>query len=56
MAGLAVAAALMGADFDWNLPRGFPRPAVPGDNPMSAAKVELGRYLFGDTRLTWYPR
>src|SRR3984885_13090662 len=50
--GCAVAASLMGGDFDWNLPKGFPRPAVPADNPMSAAKVELGRYLFYDKRLS----
>jgi len=42
----------MGADFDWNLPKGFPRPATPADNPMSAAKVELGRYLFYDKRIS----
>jgi cytochrome c peroxidase len=51
-AGLVVAAGLMGADFDWQLPKGFPRPAVPSDNPMSAAKVELGRYLFYDRRIS----
>jgi cytochrome c peroxidase len=38
--------------FDWRLPPGFPRPAVPADNPMTAAKVELGRRLFYDTRLS----
>lgn len=36
----------------WNLPKGFPEPAVPEDNPMNAAKVELGRYLFHDVRLS----
>lgn len=36
----------------WNLPRGFPRPYVPADNPMTAAKMELGRYLFYDTRMS----
>jgi len=36
----------------WNLPAGFPTPRVPADNPMSAAKVELGRHLFYDTRLS----
>ena len=50
--GLAFAAGLMGADFDWNLPQGFPRPIVPADNPMSPAKVELGRYLFYDKRIS----
>ena len=38
--------------YEWQLPPGFPEPAVPTDNPMSAAKVELGRYLFYDTRLS----
>src|SRR6202795_3360093 len=50
--GLAVAAGLVGADFEWNLPKGFPKPSVPVDNPMSAAKVELGRYLFYDKRMS----
>lgn len=36
----------------WNLPRGFPEPHVPADNPMSAAKVTLGATLFSDTRLS----
>ena len=36
----------------WNLPKGFPKPRVPTDNPMSAAKVELGRRLFYDTRMS----
>jgi cytochrome c peroxidase len=38
--------------YAWNLPRGFPKPRVPDDNPMTTAKVELGRYLFYDTRLS----
>src|SRR5215475_14146730 len=38
--------------YDWNLPRGFPTPRVPADNPMTTAKVELGRHLFYDTRLS----
>jgi cytochrome c peroxidase len=36
----------------WVLPKGFPEPAVPADNPMSAAKVALGRRLFFETRLS----
>jgi cytochrome c peroxidase len=39
-------------DFEWRLPPGFPRPAVPADNPMSIAKVELGRRLFFDAGLS----
>jgi cytochrome c peroxidase len=36
----------------WVLPRGFPVPVVPADNPMSEAKVLLGRHLFYDMRLS----
>lgn len=36
----------------WELPAGFPEPPVPEDNPMSAAKVALGRRLFYDPRLS----
>lgn len=36
----------------WPIPADFPKPAVPADNPMSAAKVELGRYLFYDKQLS----
>jgi cytochrome c peroxidase len=38
--------------YAWNLPEGFPRPRVPADNPMTAAKVDLGRHLFYDTRMS----
>lgn len=38
--------------FDWRLPEGFPAPRVSPDNPMSPEKVELGRRLFYDTRLS----
>ena len=47
-AGLAQAP----ATYVWELPPGFPRPRVPAANPMTPAKVELGRYLFYDTRLS----
>ncbi len=42
----------VGAPWVWQLPPGFPVPAVPDDNPMSIAKVELGRRLFYDQRLS----
>ena len=45
-------AASSDGDWTWDLPRGFPVPAVPRDNPMSVAKVELGRHLFYDRRLS----
>jgi cytochrome c peroxidase len=38
--------------YEWRLPPGFPRPQVPPDNPMSTAKVELGRRLFHEARLS----
>src|SRR6476620_3777559 len=40
------------AGFDWHIPEPFPRPSVPADNPMSAAKVESGRYLFYEKRMS----
>jgi cytochrome c peroxidase len=48
----ALAIAALGQDYDWKLPKGFPRPVVPADNPMSEAKVELGRYFFYDKRMS----
>jgi cytochrome c peroxidase len=52
-----LAAALFVADFEdreyqWPLAEGMPIPSVPIDNPMSDQKVELGRRLFYDTRLS----
>ena len=38
--------------FEWDLPPGFPPPPVPADNPMTTEKVELGRHLFYDARLS----
>lgn len=38
--------------YTWHLPRGFPVPSVPSDNPMSTTKVELGRHLFYDNKLS----
>ncbi len=40
------------ATWKWALPSYFPTPKVPVDNPMSAAKVDLGRFLFYDVRLS----
>jgi cytochrome c peroxidase len=31
---------------------GFPQPRIPADNPLTVAKVELGRHLFYDKRLS----
>jgi cytochrome c peroxidase len=59
ISGVALAAAPEGTPpandalaYDWHLPRGFPTPAVPADNPMSNAKVALGRQLFFEPRLS----
>ncbi|WP_437912881.1 MbnH family di-heme enzyme [Sorangium sp. So ce302] len=38
--------------YELALPVGFPRPWVPPDNPMTEAKVALGRALFFDERLS----
>ena len=40
------------ANTSWELPKGFPKPKVPTDNPMTDAKVRLGRYLFYDKRMS----
>ena len=39
-------------DYEWHKPADYPRPVVPADNAMTAAKIELGRWLFYDTRLS----
>jgi cytochrome c peroxidase len=52
MAALASAAPPDPPAFEWHLPRGFPTPFVPADNPMSAAKVSLGQRLFRETQLS----
>jgi cytochrome c peroxidase len=52
---LAASGWLLGAvspAWQWPMPAWVPPPAVPADNPMSAAKVELGRHLFHDGRLS----
>jgi len=55
---LALAAAVLclaagvARPFDWRLPKGIAPPPVPADNPMSAAKVELGHRLFYDADLS----
>ena len=41
-----------GSAYVWNVPDGYPRPFVPPANPMTTAKVEFGRHLFHDVRLS----
>lgn len=38
--------------YAWDLPPGFPEPLAPADNPMTEPKVQLGRRLFYDTRMS----
>jgi cytochrome c peroxidase len=38
--------------YRWGIPAYMPRPVVPAGNAMSDAKVELGRFLFYDKRLS----
>lgn len=40
------------SSYEWNLPAGLPKPVMPADNPMTAEKVELGRHLFYEKRLS----
>ena len=49
---LLLALACSPAPYAWELPAHIPPPAVPEDNPVSTAKVTLGRRLFYDTRLS----
>jgi len=51
-AAVALSATAHGGGYNWQLPRGFPEPAVPADNPMNEAKVALGARLFTDPRLS----
>ncbi len=52
MLGLTLLTGFSWHRFNWSLPSWVPEPSVPEDNPMSAAKVELGRHLFYDKRLS----
>ena len=38
--------------YQWDIPQWVPVPVVPDDNPMTDQKVELGRHLFYDKRLS----
>ena len=39
-------------DYELQVPLGLKAPKVPADNPMTAAKVALGRQLYFDPRLS----
>jgi cytochrome c peroxidase len=38
--------------YNWNIPAALPKPIVPADNPITKKKVELGRHLFYEKRLS----
>lgn len=48
----SVSSELVSSGYQWSLPDWAPKPIVPADNPMSQAKVELGRHLFYEQRLS----
>lgn len=49
---LLVSACARETPYEWKLPPGFPQPRVPEDNALTVEKVELGRHLFYDKRLS----
>jgi cytochrome c peroxidase len=51
LCGVTGAAARV-SEYEWDIPAPFPKPPVPAENPMSAVKVELGRRLFYDNRMS----
>lgn len=43
---------IVATPYDFIVPKGFPKPFIPADNPMTVEGVELGRHLFYDKRLS----
>ena len=52
LSGSAAGLGAQDTTFQWTVVAPYPRPAVPPDNPMSVMKVELGRRLFYDRRMS----
>lgn len=52
IAALAVSSCARETPYEWHLPPGFPKPRIPDDNALTVEKVELGRHLFYDQRLS----
>jgi cytochrome c peroxidase len=51
--GLSTAiSASSNSEYNWDIPVWMLKPIVPADNPMSSKKVELGRHLFYEQRLS----
>lgn len=40
------------SNYNWNIAAALPKPIVPADNQMNSEKVELGRHLFYEKRLS----
>jgi cytochrome c peroxidase len=47
-----IGACSRGTPYEWQLPPGFPKPSIPPDNALTQEKIELGRHLFYDKRLS----
>ena len=45
-------AEVVGTPVAFTVPAGFPQPAIPSDNPLTEEGIELGKRLFGDSRLS----
>ncbi len=52
MAAGGIAAQAQNPEYEWDLPAGVSPPRLPLGAPMTPARVELGRHLFYDTRLS----
>jgi cytochrome c peroxidase len=50
--GLSQALSAPASKYVWDIPAWMPKPVVPADNPMTKEKVELGRHLFYERRLS----
>lgn len=52
LATVALNGVAVAENYAWIVPRGLPIPSAPADNPMNAAKVQLGCRLFFDPALS----
>ena len=50
--GLGLCSPLVGDEFDLKIPNGLKAMKIPRDNPLSADKIELGKQLYFDKRLS----
>lgn len=52
LAGIVWAAGGQAQEFDLKIPAGLPKMKIPADNPLSQAKIDLGKQLYFDPRLS----